>query len=263
MSDYLFDQAWTNEKRRLDALGAMYDQGTIARLERVGVGPGWRCLEVGAGSGTVARWMASRVGPGGGVLATDIDPRFLDLLSDDGVEVRRHDIAADPLEPRAFDVIHTRAVLQHVPARERALANMIQALRPGGWLVLEDIVMPHPACHPSLPLWGKILGAMEAGLRGRGADPYFGLKLRDLMVEGGLVDVDCDSRVPMMFSGTPSMDFVTLSVEQVGDRLIEAGIISTSELSDVLGAFRAPGHTMTAAIMITAWGAAPSSSGRE
>lgn len=262
MSDYLFDQAWTHEKQRLDALGALYDRGTTERLERLGVGPGWRCLEVGAGSGTIARWMARKAGADGHVVATDVDPRFLELLAPDSVEVRRHDIAADPLEERAFDVIHTRAVLQHVPARERALDNMIRALRPGGWLLLEDIVMPHPACHPELPLWGRILGGMEQGLRRSGADPCFGLRLRDLMEHAGLAGVDCDSRVPMMFTGTPSMDFVRLSIGQVGDRLVASGVVTADELAEVLAAFEAPGHTMTAAIMIAGWGAAPSSRGR-
>lgn len=257
MGDYLFDQAWAREQRRLDALGEMYDRGSIEHLTRLGVAPGSRCLEIGAGSGTLARWMATQVGGTGKVVATDLDPRLLTSLSDQGVEVRRHDVATDPLEPGGFDVIHTRAVLQHVPRRDVALANLISALAPGGRLLIEDIVMPHPACHPALPAWGKILDGMAIGLRSVGADPYYGLELRTAMAQAGLVGVTCEARVPMMYSGTPSIEFVVLSVEQVADRLIGAGVITRSELEEVLGAFRTPGRTLTAAIMIAAWGSRP------
>jgi SAM-dependent methyltransferase len=253
---YLFDQGWALEQRRLDTLGALYDQGTFERLSRLGVGPGARCLEVGAGSGTVARWMAAQAGPAGKVVATDLDARFLAGLGELGVEVRQQDIAAVPLERGGFDVIHTRAVLQHVPRRDQALANMIAALAPGGRILVEDIVMPHPAAHPPLPTWGVVLSAMEAGLRRAGADPYVGLQFPTALAAAGLVDVGCDARVPVMQSGTPTIEFVVLSVEQVGPRLVEAGALAAAELDATLAALRAPGHTMTAAIMIASWGTA-------
>jgi SAM-dependent methyltransferase len=253
-ADYLFDQAWAQERRRLDALGALYDRFTIEHLTRAGTAAGWSCLEVGAGSGTIARWMASQVGRDGRVLATDIDPRFLEPLAGRGVEVRRHDIAADDLEERAFDLVHARAVLQHVPGRERALAKMAAALRPGQVLLVEDIVMPHPATHPSLPAWGRILEAMTAGLRGAGANPFYGLELPSAFAALGLTDVRCEARVAVMQSGTPSIDFVALSIEQVQSRLIAAGVVSEREVSEVLAAFRTPGLTMTGAIMIAVSG---------
>lgn len=254
--DYLFDQAWVQERRRLDALGALYDPFTIDHLTRAGTRPGGSCLEVGAGSGTIARWMASQVGREGRVLATDIDPRFLESLAGHGVEVRRHDIAADALEERAFDLVHARAVLQHVPGRDRALAKMAAALRPGGKLVVEDIVMPHPATHPSLPTWGRILDAMTAGLRAAGANPYYGLELPNAFAALGLADVHAEARAAVMQSGTPSIDFVALSIAQVADRLVAAGVVSAAEVKEVLEAFHRPGLTMTGAIMIAVSGRA-------
>lgn len=250
MAEYLFDQAWARERHRLDALGRMYDAGTIERLARTGVCEGWSCLEVGAGSGTVARWMAEQVGPSGRVLATDIDPRFLQLLGS-GIQARQHDISRDALESSSFDLIHARAVLQHVPGRDVALDAMVAALRPGGWLVLEDIAMPHPVSYPPLPTWAKALAAMEAGLRGAGADPYFGLRLPSAIRDRGLAEISSDARVPLMFTGTESAEFVTLSIEQVAERLIESNLLASDEVEIVLGALRSPGHVMPAATMIT------------
>jgi SAM-dependent methyltransferase len=254
MERYLFDQAWESERRRLDTLAAAYDDGTFERLRRLGIGPGARCLEVGAGSGTVARWMHAQAGATGHVVATDIDARFLEPLRADGLEVRAHDVAADPLEEGAFDLIHTRAVLQHVLGRDAALARLVRALAPGGRLLVEDIIMPHPATYPPLPAWEHALRAMEAGLRHAGADPYVGLQFPAAFVAAGLTDVACDARVPVMRSGTPSIEFVLLSIEQVGPRLVDAGVLPAAELDEVLVALRSPGYTMTAAIMIATWG---------
>ena len=256
MGEYLFDQAWADEKRRLDALGALYDPFTFEHLSRAGVASGARCLEVGGGSGTVARWMAEQVGPTGHVVATDLDVRFLAPLAEQGIEVRRHDIASDPLEEHAFDVVHARAVLQHVPARAHALARMAAAVRPGGTLVVEDIVQPHPATSPPLPVWGRILDAMTAGLRAAGADPFYGLSLPDAFAALGLDAVRAEGRVAVMRSGTPSIEFVALSVRQVRDRLIAAGVATAAELDDIDAAFSRSGLTLTGAIMIAVVGRA-------
>jgi SAM-dependent methyltransferase len=256
MAEYVFEQAWAQERLRLDALGRMYDPGSFAVLAERGIADGWRCLEVGGGSGTIARWMKQQVGARGTVVATDLDPRFLEPLVAEGVDVRRHDIVSDPLEEGAFDLVHARAVLQHIPRRDEALARMIRALRPGGWLVIEDIVSPSPLCHPDLPVWAKILGAVDAGLRKAGADPDLGMRLHAMFTSAGLREVGCRARVEMLHSGTPSIDFVRLSIEHIGDRLVAAGAITADELAEALTALRNPGYTTAAATMIATWGAA-------
>ena len=75
---YLFDNAAEREARaRMTALAAQHNDATFRYMEKCGIALGWNCLEIGAGDGSVARWMAARVGPTGFVLATDIDPRFV------------------------------------------------------------------------------------------------------------------------------------------------------------------------------------------
>ena len=49
--EYGFDKSWTEEQRRTRLIERCYDQATTARLARLGVSPGWKCLEVGAGNG--------------------------------------------------------------------------------------------------------------------------------------------------------------------------------------------------------------------
>ena len=155
MSDtrYVFDNAHAETRERFHALSDLYDGETIRSLQGVGVASGWRCLEVAAGGGSVARWLAGQVGSSGSVLATDLDTCFLESLAGPGIEVRRHDIVRDPLPDPAFDLVHARLLLVHLPERERALAKMVDALKPGGWLVCEEfdsLSMPaDPARHPN------------------------------------------------------------------------------------------------------------------
>jgi SAM-dependent methyltransferase len=148
-SRYLLDNAAREAPIRFAQLSALFDPGTMRHLQERGVGPGWHCLEVGAGGGSIASWLADRVGPTGRVLATDIDPRFLEFLNFPNLLVQRHNIATDPLPQGAFDLVHARLVLMHLPEREQALARMISALKPGGWLIDEEYdscsLLPNPA----------------------------------------------------------------------------------------------------------------------
>ncbi|HMB08474.1 MAG TPA: class I SAM-dependent methyltransferase [Isosphaeraceae bacterium] len=95
------------------------DPITFRRLTHLGVGPGWRCLDVGAGDGTVARWLAGRVGLGGRVVATDINPRLLDGNGCPSLEIRRHDI----LEEGHYNLVHCRTLLMHLACSLRALVS--------------------------------------------------------------------------------------------------------------------------------------------
>ena len=74
---YALANAWELADRRLDALESAHDATTMRRLRAAGVQPGWRCLEVGAGRGSIARWLGTAVAPHGQVIALDIDARFL------------------------------------------------------------------------------------------------------------------------------------------------------------------------------------------
>src|SRR6476646_7213532 len=122
--NYLFVD---DPRARLQAAEDLLDDGTQRVLERLGVAPGWRCLEVGAGGGSIARWLAERVGPDGHVVATDISTRDLDTSGLGNLEVRQHDIVGDALETEAYDLVHARLLLEHLPARDVAFSKLAQS----------------------------------------------------------------------------------------------------------------------------------------
>src|SRR5262245_44267904 len=118
------------ERERLALWEHIEDARSQRHLAALGIQTGWWCLEVGAGHGSIVRWLAAQVGSQGRVVATDINPRFLTALQWPNVEVRRHDIRTDPLEAGRYDLVHCRAVLSHLPDPPRALRRMV-AVRGG------------------------------------------------------------------------------------------------------------------------------------
>src|SRR5687767_5144833 len=135
---YLFTHEDKAERERLAAIEAGLDPITIQCLEKIGVGEGWRCLEVGAGAGSIAAWLCRRVGPNGKVVATDLQTKFLEAIDAPNLEIRKHDITREELEAGAFDFVSARKVLEHLADPSAALRRMAAALRPGGWLLVED-----------------------------------------------------------------------------------------------------------------------------
>ena len=178
---YLLDNAQPEAGDRFSALARLFNPSTFRHLAALGLGPGWRCWEVGAGGPSVPAWLASQVGPNGHVLATDLDVSWLDPAA--GYEVRRHDVGQEPPPGDGFDVVHARLVLVHVPERQAAFRAMISALRPGGWLLLEEadpalqpLVSPDEA-GPAERLANKLKRDFRTLMADRSVDLAFGRTL--------------------------------------------------------------------------------------
>jgi 2-polyprenyl-3-methyl-5-hydroxy-6-metoxy-1,4-benzoquinol methylase len=149
MADYVLSDADRAHRARLDSIAAPADVGSVRLLRELGVSSGWRCVEVGAGSGTMAAWLCAQVGPTGSVLATDINTRWVESLDLPNLVVATHDIAVSALGGQ-YDLVHTRNVLCHVGDREQAFSHLVDAVRPGGWLVVEDVdFVGAGTCFPS------------------------------------------------------------------------------------------------------------------
>ena len=174
-SSYSLDRTGPREKQRLEAQAPFLDPGTIRHVKALGLLSGWHCAEVGAGAGSIAIWLAERVGRSGRVVATDVDTRFIAHLRRDGLEIRRHDILAGPVEANAFDLVHTRLLLSPLADRAKAMNNLVASLRPGGWLLAEDYDLSTAGSfHPASELQVRLNEAMQTLFRQGGADPRSG-----------------------------------------------------------------------------------------
>jgi ubiquinone/menaquinone biosynthesis C-methylase UbiE len=135
---YALDNSWEKARRRLSLLEEHLDPMTKPRITMLGIRHGMRCLEVGAGGGSVAVWLCEQIGPTGRVVATDINIQLLQDITLTNFEAVRHDITVDGPPVSGFDFVHARWLLHHLPQPKPALYPMIEALRPGGWLLLEE-----------------------------------------------------------------------------------------------------------------------------
>jgi SAM-dependent methyltransferase len=233
MRDYAFDNGWHRARERLATLEAIYDPPTRRHLEALGVGPGWRCLEVGAGGGSIAAWLAERVGPGGAVVATDIDPRFLAPLATPTLAVLRHDIAAEDLPAGEFDLVHARHLLAHLAEPGRALARLVAALRPGGRLLVEESDfasrVPDPATVDAA-LMARCERAYWRAVAGRGMDPTYGRRLYAAVRARGLEELGAAGRVRVVRGGTPEAHLLQVSFAQLHDSLLATGLVTAADL---------------------------------
>jgi ubiquinone/menaquinone biosynthesis C-methylase UbiE len=110
---------------------------TDRHRDAIGMTAGWRCLEVGAGGGSVARRLGERVGATGSVLALDLDTTYLADLPPH-ITVRRHDLTREQLPHGEFDLVHCRALLMHLPDPAATIASLAATVAPGGWLLVEE-----------------------------------------------------------------------------------------------------------------------------
>src|SRR5262249_24391864 len=114
-------------------------EATELMLDMAGVSDGARVLNVAAGAGGQTVAAARRAGPIGAVLATDISPAILAFAESEAqragltnVAVREMDGEGLQVESGFFDAVISRVGLIYFPDRDKALAGMLRALRPGG-----------------------------------------------------------------------------------------------------------------------------------
>jgi SAM-dependent methyltransferase len=234
---YSFDNDDVEAVDRHNFLGEMLDESTVSRLAGLGDLTGKRLLEVGAGGGSVARWLADQAGPTGRVLATDINPRHIPPYP--GVSVLRHDLTTEPIPDGPWDVIHARLVLLHLPEREEILVRLVQALAPGGALVLEDwettfrkmvLAAPDPESAALLDLYHNLL--VERILPAKGNDPSWASRAHSAMVDAGLTDVDTTITSRSWPGATAGALLIAANVGQLREEFMMAGM-TAEQLDEV------------------------------
>jgi SAM-dependent methyltransferase len=254
---------WSDEQRRLAGAERLFDPATLRHLDAIGVTAGMSCLEVAGGGGSIARWMAARVGPEGSVLVTDLDVSRLVGCDLTNVEVRTHDVCADALDDD-FDVIHARLLLEHLPSRVEVLEKLVTALRPGGWLLVEDLDLSawvhlppdRLMCEPNdfRALYKRLCTASVAMAAASGWDPEFGRDVPVHLVRAGLEDVGAEVCTPLIVGGSVQADFPALSLRQLRPALVDGGYFSDAELGSMIAALASPTTMVAGYAMTSAWG---------
>jgi SAM-dependent methyltransferase len=257
--------ASTVEERRLAAIAEVSDGWTHLVLGRLGLQLGWRCWEVGAGSGTVALWLAEQTFDASlddgqvPVLATDVDMRFLDRLEQPGLQTLRHDVVEEPPPAAGFDLVHARFVLEHLPEREAVLDRLVAALAPGGWLVVESLTS-FPVQAAADDDFRSAMLAVEAVLaRTIGTDCTWSRRVPTGLLDRGLVEVGAAATLPVTGLGNASAACWSLTLEQLAPRIIESGLATQDILDRTQALLADPRFVDLGHGTLSAWGRRPSS----
>ncbi|MFD7815392.1 class I SAM-dependent methyltransferase [Streptomyces sp. NPDC059785] len=236
-SSYAFGNDAPEAADRHVQLAALLDEFTISRLSALGDLTGRRCLETGAGGGSVAAWLAEAAGPAGRVLATDVDTQHLPAPAP--YEVLRHDLEREPVPDGPWDVIHARLVLMHLPSREAVLRRLAAALAPGGALVVEDfettfrkLVLAAPTMHAAALVDRYHVLLVERVLAAHGNDPAWAGRVPAAMLEAGLTGIDTVIHARSWPGGTAGALLIGANLAQARAGFLAAGM-TRAELDEL------------------------------
>jgi SAM-dependent methyltransferase len=257
--DYvLADQEHDPEQQRLAMLEATSDPVTRERLGRIGVGPGWRCLDVGAGRGSVARVLSDLVGSTGEVVAADLDLRFLTDLPPN-VSVRSFDLREPESDLGRFDLVHCRSLLMHLPDPEAAVQAMFALVAPGGWLLVEEYdyaLTWHSGTGDDAflnDLYRRELDALQAT---GSVDVYFGRKLAALFASLGLEHEQHDTRTDRARQGDPHITWLQLNAPAFRPAFVALGL-DPADLDRQEKLLTAPDLVLSSMANMGRWGRRP------
>jgi SAM-dependent methyltransferase len=201
------------------------------------------------------------------VLATDLDVTLLQPLTmqHPNLQVRPEDVVErvpTSAHGQPFDFAHARLVLGHVTRPERALENVIRALRPGGWVLIEDAdflwteigeqpLYPTSHMQPYFSVWREVVTNMSE----RGYAVHWGRRLASAMRDAGLERVAGEA---VMSVGDPALQrAMRMTIERFGGPLVEAGRMRKSELAACLSALDDPALLFTSSPTFSVWGRRP------
>ncbi|GMV49096.1 methyltransferase domain-containing protein [Nitrospirales bacterium NOB] len=222
------------ELERLHLIERMFDPGTQRRMLATGLTTGWHCLEVGAGAGSIVRWLQQRVGPSGRVVAVDTNPRFLRGGVDSAVEIVSGDICEVDLQPAAFDLVHARYVLIHVADYQKAFERMLRCVKPGGWVMVEEpdfqAARAVTGSDEARGSFARVSAAIEQMFLTLGMDHALGAKLPVLFQRHDLSQLTVEHEGHLSSGGQPVAQVMKLSAEQLRDKYLATGRVTGEDI---------------------------------
>jgi SAM-dependent methyltransferase len=244
VAGYIFDEA--------GAFQTWADEESYRHLAALGVGPGWRCLAMGVGPGPATRWLAERVAPSGSVVAADArSGRLAELAA--GREAVLEGLAEEEL-----DLAFGHSLLVHLPEREHALDYLIEAVRPGGWVVIADFDWTLSGPPRPDDAAGSSERGVRAPLRSAGLQLTHGPKLARTFEAHGLVDVDGQALIGYSRNADCQASRVySFTIERLRRRIMTSGSATREDIDDLHAHLPRRDWVGVSPTIWTAWGRKP------
>jgi 2-polyprenyl-3-methyl-5-hydroxy-6-metoxy-1,4-benzoquinol methylase len=237
MPAYVWQHDLKGEPDRLRLMSDLLDPSSRFHLLRTGVTTGWRCLEIGAGNGSLSQWLAERVGPRGHVTATDIRTDLMEGIAAGNLEVRKFDVVYDEPPGAPYDLVAIRALLHHLPERRAVVTRMAHWLKPGGWLFIQE-----PDFYPTWTVepasqkqfWEKFI---QWAARHQ-IDYYVGRRVPAWLQADGLLDINSEGHAILYNGGSGFAAWWDYSIREVADKLQSEGGVSQAMLNEFFACYR-------------------------
>ncbi|MFG1904578.1 class I SAM-dependent methyltransferase [Micromonospora carbonacea] len=226
---YAFDNASEQAVSHHDALADLLDGATRELIGELTELDGRRCLEVAAGAGSIAAWLAERAAE---VVATDIAPQHIPARA--RLTVRRHDIVVDE-PPGLFDLVHARLLLGHLPRREEALRRLVAAVADGGVLLVGEFApapgnfVTYAPDEATADVLTRYLAAHTAALVAAGYDLAWPQRAPAAFVAAGLTEVAFRVRGGSWRGGGPGCRLLRASIPQLRPALLAQGLTDADQ----------------------------------
>jgi len=251
------------ERLRIQAAAIAFDADVM--LARIGVGPGWRCLDLGCGPGGIMELLGARVGPTGRVVGLDADRVWLAEARAwtaahrlGNVSLVEGDAYRTPLRPGGFDLVHIRFLGSTAGRSEELFREALTLVRPGGVLAAQEPDTDTLNCYPPHPAWERLRRVMQDAFVAAGGDTRLAQRLYRLFRGLGLESITYRPFLVGVTSGEAMTDFLPATVESVRTTLLGKGLIEESELDEALEACRRhladPDTVFTSYLTAQVWG---------
>ncbi|MDP9133034.1 MAG: methyltransferase domain-containing protein, partial [Nitrospirota bacterium] len=191
-------------------------------------------LEVGAGAGSIVRWLEQRVGPSGKVVALDNNPRFLRSSGSSTIDILQGDICDMELPPATFDLVHARYVMIHIAEYRRAFERMLRCVKPGGWVVIEepDFEGARAVTGPAEArgAFTRVTAAIERMFTSLGMDYALGAKLPALFQQHHLSQLTVEHEGHLSAGGGLIPQLMKLSAGQLRTKYVATGMVADTDI---------------------------------
>ncbi len=251
---------------RMQADAMAFDAAIM--LDRIGVGPGWRCLDLACGCGGITDLLQARVGSTGQVVGLDRDVALLAAagrwargLGLNAVEFVEGDARATDLQRASFDMVHMRFILSTAGDPEPTLAEALALTKPGGIVAAQEPDIEPLHCHPAHPAWDRLRELLGAVFTLVGGDIRLARQLYQRFLDLGLSDVQYRPFI-VGFGNTHAMaDYLPTSIESVREPLLAHDMVGAEELeqliADCRGHLASPRTISTSYLVAQVWGRKP------
>jgi SAM-dependent methyltransferase len=256
MSKYTLPHELAGEHERLRLMSELLDPMERAHIAQFGVRPGWRCLELGCGNGSIAEYLAVSVAPSGKVVASDIDLAYIKSLQAPCLEVRRIDVLHDAIGEQAYDFVVARALLHHLNPAKSVLERMVAALKPGGVLLsIEPDMLPATVTEPQ-----SIHSFWQGWLKwsvNNGIDYFIGRRIPEWLDSLGLVGVSGEGHTAHFNGRSTWATYWIETMRELAPSLLKFGSISEPTLAEFYRHYGDPHYWTSVITFVATWGRKP------